>query len=72
MSTSSWNKMHLGLPVCFVCVCETWSVILERKNQRFWVSENSAGDNTTKEEDVTYGWKILHSEELYDLYFAPE
>jgi hypothetical protein len=36
------------------------------------VSENSAGDNTTKEEDVTYGWKILHSEELYDLYFAPE
>jgi hypothetical protein len=49
--------------------CETWSLILREEHRltvfESWVLRRILG--TTRDE-VTGGWRILHNEELYDLY----
>jgi hypothetical protein len=52
--------------------CETWSLTL-REERRLRVSENRVlrWIYGTKREEVTRGWRKLHTEELNDLYSSP-
>jgi hypothetical protein len=52
--------------------CETWSVML-REEHRLRVFENRVLRRIfgPKRDDVTWGWRKLHNEELYGLYSSP-
>jgi len=47
--------------------CETWSLIL-REERRLRELRRIFGP---KREEVTGGWRILHNEELHNLYASP-
>jgi hypothetical protein len=63
--------MAIILPV-ILYGCETWSLTLREKD-RLRVFENKVLRRIfgPKRDEVTEGWRKLHSEELHDLYSSP-
>jgi hypothetical protein len=63
-----------GFPIILPVVlygCETWSLIL-REERRLRVFENRLlRIFKPKRDEVTGGWRMLHDEELYNLYSPP-
>jgi hypothetical protein len=59
------------MPV-FLCGCETWSLILREKSRlRVFESRVLREIFGPKRDKVTGEWRILHNEELCDLYCSP-
>jgi hypothetical protein len=59
------------LPV-FVYLCETWSLTL-RQEHKLRVFENRVLRRISgpKKDEVTFGWRKVHNEELHNLYSSP-
>jgi hypothetical protein len=53
--------------------CETWSLILREEHRlRLSVKRATRSIFGPKRGEVTEGWKILHKEELHDLFTSPD
>jgi hypothetical protein len=67
-----FNIYRIIILSVFLCECETWWLTL-REERRLKVFENRMLRKIfgSKTEDVTGEWRILHKEELNDLYTSP-